>query len=75
MRMRDHTPLISVWFFVGVLLLSYGVLIFASSWYYAAHPPAEPVVLADLHIGVWWGLLLVLVGGLYSWNFRPKRNP
>jgi len=73
--MHDDTPLVSVWFFVGVLLLSYGVLIFAASWYYAVNPPAEPVVLADLHIGVSWGLLLVAVGGMYTWKFRPgKRN-
>jgi hypothetical protein len=50
------------------------VLIFAASCYYAANPPAEPVVLADLHIGIWWGLLLVVVGGFYTWKFRPKRN-
>jgi hypothetical protein len=72
--MHGKTRLISVWFFVGVLLLCYGVLIFAASWYYAANPPAQLVVLADLHVGVWWGLLLVVVGGIYTWKFRPGND-
>ena len=64
---------ISVWFFVGVLLLSDGVLIFAASLYYAANPPAQPVVLANLHNDVWWGLLLVVVEAVYSWKFHPRK--
>jgi hypothetical protein len=71
--MHGHTRLISIWFFIGVLLLSYGVLIFAASLYYAANPPAAPVVLARLHIGIWWGLLLLAIGGFYIWKFRPRK--
>jgi hypothetical protein len=72
--MHSHSHLISIWFFIGILLLSYGVLIAAASLYYAANPPANPVVLANLHIGIWWGALLIVIGGIYSWRFRPGRR-
>jgi len=73
--MHSDTRLISIWFFIGILLVCYGVLIFAASWYYAANPPANPVVLADLHIGIWWGLMILVIGIFYTWKFRPgKRN-
>jgi hypothetical protein len=64
--------LVPVWFFVGLLLTIYGVLIFASGiveWSY----PAK-TVLANVHAPVWWGALLAIVGIGYSIAFRPKRR-
>jgi hypothetical protein len=72
--MHSDTRLISIWFFIGILLVCYGVLIFAASWYYAANPPANPVVLADLHIGIWWGLMILVIGIFYTWKFRPGKH-
>jgi len=72
--MHSDTRLISIWFFIGILLVCYGVLIFAASWYYAANPPANPVVLADLHIGIWWGLMILVIGVFYTWKFRPGKH-
>ncbi len=46
---------ISIWFFIGVLLTAYGVLITASGFYELVSPPAHAVVLANLHAGIWWG--------------------
>jgi len=68
-----HRPgLISIWFFVGALLLIYGILILGAGLYGLAHPPA--VVLADLNAGIWWGLLLILLGLIYSVRFFPRRG-
>ncbi len=64
--------MLSIWFFVGVLLLAYGVLILGSGLYGLAHPPA--VVLADLHAGIWWGLLLIALGAFYTFRFAPWRR-
>jgi hypothetical protein len=63
---------VSIWFFVGALLLVYGVLIFGAGIYGLSHPP--PVALAHLHAGIWWGALLTLLGGVYCYAFFPKRN-
>jgi hypothetical protein len=64
---------VSIWFFVGVLLSIYGVLITAAGLYGLRHPPA--VKLAHLHAGIWWGLLLLAIGAVYSYAFFPGRRP
>ena len=65
-----HEKLVPVWFFVGLLLGVYGVLIFASGVAEWSHPPNT--VLAELHAPVWWGALLAVVGVIYTVAFRPR---
>jgi hypothetical protein len=70
-----HRPgMISIWFFIGALLLIYGVLIAGAGLYDLATPPEHPVVLANLHAGIWWGALLIALGGFYAIRFRPRGN-
>ena len=64
--------IIPVWFFVGLLLFIYGVLIFISGLTEWSHPP--DTVLSNLHAAVWWGALLIVLGGIYCLMFRPKDN-
>jgi len=64
--------IIPVWFFVGVLLLVYGVLILVSGLAEWSNPPNT--VLAELHAPVWWGGLLVVLGGVYCRMFRPGKS-
>jgi hypothetical protein len=71
--MHDKT-LISIWFFIGVLLTAYGVLITASGLYELASPPAHPVVLAHLHAGIWWGAVLLVIGLVYTIRFFPRKQ-
>jgi hypothetical protein len=65
---------ISIWFFIGVLVLVYGVLIFGAGIYDLFAKPSETVVLADLHAGIWWGLLMVILGGVYSYRYYPREK-
>ena len=51
--MSEGHHMVPVWFFVGVILLIYGVLILATGIYEFSHPPAT--VLANLHPAIWWG--------------------
>lgn len=68
-----HRPgMLSIWFFIGVLLLAYGVLILGAGIYGLSSPP--DVVLSNLHAGVWWGVLLIVLGGIYTWQFAPRRQ-
>ena len=70
-----HRPgMLSIWFFIGILLLAYGILILGSGLYELAYPPAHPAVLAKLHAGIWWGALLVVLGLIYSLKFKPGRG-
>lgn len=64
--------MISIWFFIGALLLVYGVLILAAGIYDLRNPAAQPVVMAGLHAGIWWGVLLIALGAVYSLRFKPR---
>jgi hypothetical protein len=69
--MSEKHHIVPVWFFVGVLLLVYGVLIFITGLAEWSHPP--DTIEAELHAPVWWGGLLTVLGGVYCWMFRPGR--
>ena len=71
--MRDGHGLVSIWFFVGILLLAYGVLILGAGLYELAVPPVRQVVLAELHVGIWWGALLIVLGWVYCHFYHPGR--
>jgi hypothetical protein len=70
--MSEGHHMIPVWFFVGVILLIYGVLILATGLYEFSHPPAT--VLAYLHPAIWWGALLTIVGGVYVYLYMPRKS-
>jgi hypothetical protein len=63
----------SIWFFAGVMLLAYGVVIFSAGVWEISHPLPYPPVLAGLHAPVWWGALLIVAGAGYVVKFRPRR--
>jgi hypothetical protein len=66
--------MVSIWFFIGVLLLLYGVLILGAGIYDWQNPESHPVVLSDLHAGVWWGALLIVLGAIYTLKFSPGKG-
>jgi len=66
--------MISIWFFIGALLLLYGILILGAGLYELVNPPLQPVVRQDLHAGIWWGVLLFALGLIYALRFRPGRG-
>jgi hypothetical protein len=70
--MSENRHIIPVWFFVGVLLLVYGILILGSGLREFSNPPHT--VLAEVHAPVWWGGLLIVLGGVYTIKFRPGRD-
>jgi hypothetical protein len=68
--MSEKHHIIPVWFFVGVMLLAYGILILMSGLSEWSNPPRT--VLTELHAPVWWGALLTIIGAAYVAAFRPK---
>jgi hypothetical protein len=69
--MTESRRMIPVWFFVGVILLIYGVIILATGLYELSHPP--DTVLGNLHPAIWWGALLTIVGGVYVYFYKPRK--
>ncbi|MFB3923417.1 MAG: hypothetical protein ACE145_16980 [Terriglobia bacterium] len=68
---QDH-HIIPVWFFVGVLLLIYGVLITATGIIEFSNPPAT--VLSNLHPAIWWGAILTVIGAIYTYLYWPRKS-
>jgi hypothetical protein len=70
-----HGSKIAIWFFIGVVLVVYGGLIFGYGvyeWATASYPAG--VQLTELHTPVWWGAVLGILGILYVVKFRPGRE-
>jgi len=67
---------IPIWFFIGALLVVYGLMILAVGLYHLAVPPPleARVKLFEYHADIWWGLLMTLVGAAYVVRFWPWRT-
>ncbi|HEY9166382.1 MAG TPA: hypothetical protein VIS48_09495 [Candidatus Kryptonia bacterium] len=62
---------IEIWFFIGSLVLVYGILITGAGIYYLIKPPEHLVVLGELHSDIWWGALLICIGSFYVFRYWP----
>jgi hypothetical protein len=83
-----HPPdrhMIPVWFFVGLLLFIYGILIFiqgVAEWSHppntglslSSHVPPAATFLARLHPTFWWGILLIVLGGVFVLIHFPRKK-
>jgi hypothetical protein len=72
--MTEHREPISIWYFVGLILTVYGVLIMGAGLYDLIAGIKRDTVLAELHAGVWWGGLLLILGIVYLHFFSPGRQ-
>ena len=70
--MRHRSQMLPVWFFIGVLLVLYGIIIVWTGLAEWTHPPAT--VLSRYHPPFWGGLVLLVLGGFYAIRFRPGAN-
>ncbi len=73
--MIDHQEnRLSIWFFIGAMVLVYGLLISGAGVYGWMNPPAPEVrvQLWPLHADVWWGMVLLVIGLFYTLKFWPK---
>ncbi|MGH9608303.1 MAG: hypothetical protein ACRD34_01405 [Bryobacteraceae bacterium] len=65
---------IAIWFFVGLLLTVYGIIIVATGLYHLGSPSPHPAVLANLHPEIWWGAVLLAIGLFYVIRFFPRKR-
>ncbi len=65
---------IPIWFFIGSLVLVYGVIILAIGLYYWVSPPATSLPLSNLRPHIWWGLGMIAVGLVYGIKYCPFKG-
>lgn len=74
--MSEQTPNtepLPIWFFVGLILLVYGLIVLAGGLL----PQDRPTVLMELRPALWWGGLMTLAGAAFfggSLALRRKRG-
>lgn len=62
-----------IWYFVGLVLVIIGGLIFVTGIYFLFSPSESGTVLEELHPNIWWGAIMVISGGIYLWKNKDVR--
>ncbi|MEJ2617143.1 MAG: hypothetical protein P8Z35_19480 [Ignavibacteriaceae bacterium] len=61
-----------IWFFVSLILMVMGGIIFLSGIYNLISPPVVKTVLANTHPDIWWGGIMIVFGGLMYLKTRKQ---
>ena len=86
MESTHHEHQVPIWFFVGMMLFVYGLLITGAGIYALGNPTEVQKHLQEhlpkigpaatwffLHPDIWWGAIMAVVGLLYCLRFNPLR--
>ena len=63
---------LSIWFLIGLQLVIMGAIITIASIFDLIYPGEDQSLLANLHPGIYWGVLMLSVGIFYTVKFGPK---
>jgi predicted membrane channel-forming protein YqfA (hemolysin III family) len=55
----------SIWYFVGLMLLAMGAVIFLSGIYFYFFPNETTTKLQELHPSIWWGAVMIIAGFIF----------
>jgi len=69
MEQPEKHHMLPVWFFIGVILVIYGVMILGQGILEYSDPPV-----ANYHASVWWGIVLAIVGAILFQKFYPRKK-
>jgi drug/metabolite transporter (DMT)-like permease len=64
-----------IWYFVGLLLLALGILVFITGIYFLISPPLHQTILGETHPSIWWGAIMIVAGGIFlikNWNVKVE---
>lgn len=70
--MNTEKGMKSIWYFVGLILLIIGIIVFAAGIYDLINPVAQDIKLANLHTNIWWGALITIIGIIYTVKNKNK---
>ena len=70
--MSSHKHGISIWYFIGLQLSIYGLMITGAGIYSAVNGEPPELKMSNFHAGIWWGAIMLAVGLLYVVKFRPS---
>jgi FtsH-binding integral membrane protein len=70
--MRERQHMLPVWFFIGLLLTIYGVIVLIAAIVDWSQPTTA--ILSQYHAALWGGIVLLLIGGGYVLKFWPRQR-
>jgi len=70
--MNTEKGMRSIWYFVGLILLVIGIIVFAAGIYDLLNPANQNVKLTSLHTNIWWGVLIAITGLIYIMKNKNK---
>ena len=62
----------TIWYMVGIVIVIMGALVLLAGFIDFFSPSPPETVLADLHPGIWWGVIMVVTGGIFLFSNRGK---
>jgi hypothetical protein len=62
----------TIWYFVGIVLMVMGGLVFLAGIIDSFYTLSEETVLAHLYPGIWWGGIMFLAGLLFLLKNKDK---
>jgi len=71
---KTQDKMLDIWFFVGIILIIYGVILSLIGIYYIFNPYTD-VILGNLNPNLWWGGIMIISGiilQLISYHSRKK---
>ncbi len=71
--MENSKKMIPVWFWVGVMMLTYGVLILGIGIYFVISPP-QNYAARWTNPNLWWGITMTIVGAIFLYLGRNKKD-
>ena len=70
--MENEKGMRSIWFFVGLIMLTIGILVFLAGIYELINPTIQDIKLINLHTNIWWGALIAITGLIYIVKNKNK---
>ena len=70
--MNKEKGMRSIWYFVGLILLVIGIIVFAAGIYDLLNPAKQDIKLTSLHTNIWWGVLIAITGLIYIMKNKNK---
>lgn len=54
-----------IWYFVGLILITMGIIILVEGFYLIMNPPQQKTILFDTHPNIWWSVIMIIAGSIF----------
>lgn len=67
---KEQKKMKPIWYFVGLVLLTMGVLVFLTGIFMLVFGVKSTTALASLHPNIWWGAIMAAAGAVFFFKNR-----